>query len=122
MTEQCAARATHHPCKRPGHRIAECARDSAEQVEVHVLLLFLFLHLLLLLLRGRGGVAAATTAASGSGRRAPAAAAELEEVVDLLALAHLGEQRREEGLDGPARRLDQGGQVLLRNLQLRILE
>merc|ERR1719291_548880 len=64
MTEQCAARATHHPCKRPGHRIAECARDSAEQVEVHVLLLFLFLHLLLLLLRGRGGVAAATTAAS----------------------------------------------------------
>merc|ERR1719336_2579009 len=85
---------------------------------------FLFLNDLLLLLSASGiapcgsrGRRAATRAASASAATSP----ELEEIVDVLALAHLREERREERVDLPAGGLDQSVEVLLGDVNFGVL-
>ena len=81
-----------------------------EQTEAHVLVGLLGGLLLLLLLGRGGGIATGGGTARGGGSGRAAAGADVrQQVLDVLALEGLGEQRRPDGLDvGDLGGLDQG--------------
>merc|ERR1719296_641072 len=81
---------------------------SAEQIEVHLFLLLLFLDNL--------------GSSSCRGGTAAAAAAQLEELLHVLAVAHLRKERGEEGVDLSTRRFDQLVQAVLGDVEVRVLQ
>merc|ERR550534_2626875 len=103
---------------------ALAAFRSAEEVEIHVRVLVVLLldNLLLLLLRRRARTGVAAAGRSSGHRAASASAAELQHPLEVLPLAHLGEQRWEEWLDRASSGLDQSVDAVLRDVQLSVLQ